>query len=179
MRVSLTATCLACLLFATTGAAQDLPAPSSTPTPAQPRMADCHPTSFGKLVDVTTVDGKTWQASIQCLDPQNVRLLRNGVVTSTSLMDVRRIVTRPDPVWDGFVKGAAIPLIAMVIFCAECLDDEGTYRAALTYGAIGATWDALQSNRKTIFDSGGRRSGVTASVSVPMVSWGGAPRQRR
>jgi hypothetical protein len=164
-----TACCLAaCLLSATTAGAQNPPGSTPVPPPPQLAMADCHPSSFGKLVDVTTFDGKTRQASIRCLDPQNVQLSRDGVVTSTPLTEVRRIVTRPDPVWDGFLKGAAIPLILTAIFCADCLDEGFTYRGALAYGAVGATWDALQSNRKTIFDSGGRPSGASVSVSVPL-----------
>ena len=181
MRALLTTSCLAaCLLLTTTAWAQHPPAQASSAQTLT--MADCHPSSFGKLVDVTTVDGTTWRASIRCLDPQHVQLLRDGVVTSTPLTEVRRIVTRPDPVWDGFLKGAAIPLILTAIFCTECLDEGFTYRGALAYGAIGATWDALQSNRKTIFDSGGRPAGVTTSVSVPLrtlVGWGAAARRRR
>ena len=159
---------VACLLCATTARAQN--ASGQPPTASAPpvAMADCHPSSFGKLVDVTTADGRMLRASIRCLDPQNVQLLRDGAVTSTPLTDVRRIVTRPDPIWDGFVKGAAIPLIVTAIFCFDCLDDTFTYRGALAYGLVGVTWDALQPNRRTIFDSGGRSSGVTASVSIPL-----------
>ena len=179
MRVLLTVSGLAaCLLCTTKGLAQT---PSSS-SPPGPTMAECHPGSFGTLVDVTTLAGKTWRASIQCLDPQNVRLLRDGVTSITPLADVRRIVTRPDPVWDGFVKGAAIPLILTAIFCADCLDEDYTWRGVLAYGAVGATWDALQSNRKTIFDSGGSSPGVTASVSVPLgrlIGWGGVASRRR
>jgi hypothetical protein len=181
MRALLNVSCLAaCLLFATTAGAQNSPA--QAPSAPTLTMADCHPSSFGKLVDVTTVDGTTWRASIRCLDPQHVQLLRDGVVTSTPLAEVRRIVTRPDPVWDGFLKGAAIPLIMTAILCTECLDEGLTYRGALAYGAIGATWDALQLNRKTIYDSGGRPAGATTSVSVPLgrlIGWGGAARRRR
>ena len=93
-------------------------------------------------------------------------------MTRTPLTDIRRIETRPDPFWDGAVRrgGAADPdrdLLRM-----DCLD-EGVHRRALSATALlGATWDALQPNRKTIYDSGGRRSpSLTGSVSIPFLRW--------
>lgn len=169
MRVPFLVSGLIAGLLCADARAQDVPGQPvpGAPAPA-PAMADCHPASFGKLVDVTTQDGRTLRAVIRCLDPANVQLLQGGTVTTTPLADIRRIVTRPDPVWDGFVKGATIPLILTAIFCADCLGESFTYRAALGYGLVGLTWDSLQTNRKTIFDSGGRPAGVTTSVSIPL-----------
>ena len=72
---------------------------------------------------------------------------------------VRRIRTPADPVWDGAAKGAAIPLIVWAVLCRDCRA-EPFLKASLTYGVIGLTTDAIDTNRKTLY----RRSRHSMSV---------------
>jgi hypothetical protein len=96
------------------------------------------------------------------LTEQDVLLVRDGQVTRTPLDSVGRIVTPPDPVWDGAAKGAAIPLILYAVFCHGCEGGgEFILRSTLAYSAIGLAIDALDTNRKTLYKGSGRSASVT------------------
>jgi hypothetical protein len=118
--------------------------------PASAQQAVCHPISPTSRVVVTTTDGAKLRGTVVCLTDQNLMLLRDGVTRETSLSEIRRIDTRADPVWDGAVKGAAIPLIMWAVFCHDC-DSEIWMKNVVAYGLIGATWDAVQRNNRTIY----------------------------
>jgi hypothetical protein len=132
--------------FAATAGAQE-----STP---------CHPVSPTERVVVTTSAGKTIRGTLLCLTESELLLTGDGQTTRTSLDTVRRIVTTPDPVWDGAAKGAVIPLVIWAVFCHGC-EPEYFLRSALAYSLIGVSLDALDSNRKTLY----RGSDRTASVA--------------
>jgi hypothetical protein len=102
-------------------------------------------------VTVTTVAGPTLRGTLLCLSGTDVVLAADGNVTSTALADVRRIDTRPDPVWDGAVKGAVLPLVVWLVFCPEC-DAGPMLRTAAGYATIGIIWDSLDTNRTRIYD---------------------------
>ena len=127
------------------------------PAAAQSEVPPCAPVSGG-LVDVETTDG-TLAGTLYCLGATDVSILREGRRQVVPLAQVKRIRRQADPVWDGAVKGAAIPLTIWAVSCGFC--SEGTpfvLRSALAYGLIGAAFDGLQTNRKTIYVSPERRS---------------------
>jgi hypothetical protein len=120
------------------------------PAQAQPAREKCHPISPTERVVVTAADGRTLRGSLLCLGERDLLLAADGVVTRHPLSDVRRVVTRADPVWDGAAKGAAIPLVVWAVLCRQC--DSGTLlRATATYGLIGLAFDAIDSNRRTVY----------------------------
>ena len=64
------------------------------------------------------------------------------------------MVKPADPVWDGAVKGAAVVLTMWGVSCGFCDAGEGNpyiWRAVGGYALLGATIDALQTHRKTIY----------------------------
>jgi hypothetical protein len=124
--------------------------------PAQAQQAPCHPVSPTDRVVVTTANGESVRGTLLCLSDDAVRLLRDGHTTETPLSEIRRIETQADPAWDGAVKGAAIPLIIWAIFSHDADSLPVVLRGAAAYGVIGGTWDALQTNRKTIYAGTGR-----------------------
>jgi hypothetical protein len=75
----------------------------------------------------------------------------DGQVTTTALTGVRRIDTRPDPSWDGAVKGAILPLVLWAALCHHC-DAGPMLRAAAGYAVIGAVWDRLDTNQKRLYE---------------------------
>jgi hypothetical protein len=124
---------------------------------AQVSAPACHPFSPTERVVVTMTDGNTIQGTLLCLSDEAARLLRDGQAVDTPLSGVTRIRTQADPAWDGAVKGAAIPLIMWSIFSHDGESLPWTLRSAAAWAVIGGTWDALQTNKKTIY-SGGPRS---------------------
>lgn len=122
----------------------------------------CHPVSPTKPVIVTTKAGQTIQGTLLCLSQSEVLLAGAGQFSRTPLDSVLRISTQSDPVWDGALKGAAIPLVAWAVFC-RC-DFEHFARPTLAYALIGLTWDALQTNRKTLYRGNGRSASVAWRV---------------
>ena len=132
--------------FAATAGAQETPAP-------------CHPVSPTERVVVTTNTGSTIRGTLLCLTESELLLTGDGQTTRTSLDTVRRIVTTPDPVWDGAVKGAVIPLVFWAVFCHGC-EPEYFLRSALAYSLIGVSLDALDSNRKTLYRGSDRSASV-------------------
>jgi hypothetical protein len=120
------------------------------PAPAHAQQAPCHPISPTDRVEVTMTDRARIRGTVICLTDQSLLLLRDGATSETPLSAIRKIETRSDPVWDGAVKGAAIPLVMWAIFCHEC-DAEVMLKSVATYGLIGATWDAVQRNTRTIY----------------------------
>jgi hypothetical protein len=128
--------------------------------PAGAQEKACHPISPTDRVTVTTTDGASISGTLLCLSDQAAAVLaRDGQLLETPLAQIRRIQTRPDSVWDGALKGAAIPLILWTVFCHGCDGAaEPLMRAAGAYGLVGLTWDYLQSNQKTIYSGSARRS---------------------
>lgn len=124
--------------------------------PAQAQQAPCHPVSPTDRVIVTTANGESLRGTLLCLTDDAVRLARDGRTTETPLSEIRRIDTQADPAWDGAVKGAAIPLIIWAIFSHDADSLPTFLRGAAAYAVIGGTWDALQTNRKTIYVGTGR-----------------------
>ena len=121
-----------------------------TPAFAQDTEAPCHPVSPTGDVVVTTVTGRTIRGTLLCMTESDVLLTGNGQATRMPLDSVRRIVTPPDPVWDGAVKGAVVPLVLWAVFCRECAS-EPWLRSVLAYSVIGVSLDALDTNRKTLY----------------------------
>ena len=111
----------------------------------------CHPISPTERVVVRMNDGSSVRGTLLCLSDQAVRLASDGQTTDALLADVKRIETRADRVWDGAVKGAAIPFFLWAVFCHGCEGGEFFFKSAVTYSLIGLTWDALDANRKTIY----------------------------
>jgi hypothetical protein len=124
--------------------------------PAQAQQASCHPVSPTNRVVVKTADGASIQGTLLCLTDDAVRLLVDGQATETPLAQIKRIETSADPVWDGAVKGAAIPLVFWALFFHNSDSLPGFLRGAAGYGAIGAIFDSLQTNRKTVYAGTGR-----------------------
>ena len=120
------------------------------PSSAHAQQASCHPISPTDRVVVTTEDGAKVRGTVICLADQSLVLLRDGVTTETPLSQIRRIDTRPDPVWDGAVKGAIVPLVLWAVFCNDC-DSELWLKNIAAYSMIGVAWDAAQRNTRTIY----------------------------
>ena len=118
--------------------------------PARAQQPPCHPVSPTDRVVVTTADESQVRGTVLCITDHSLLLLRDGATSETPLSEIRRIETRSDPVWDGAVKGAAIPIVMWAIFCRSC-DSEYMFKTVATYTLIGATWDALQRNTRTIY----------------------------
>jgi len=124
---------------------------------AQAQQATCQPLAPSERVTVTTADGAKVSGTIVCLTDQHLKLLRDGGLSETPLSQIRRIATRPDPVWDGAAKGAAIPFIIWAVFCHECGSRE-VFQMMAGYGLIGLSWDVLQRNTRTIYAGAPRAS---------------------
>lgn len=129
-------------LAATPALAQDVAPPA------------CHGTSPVRVV-MTPVAGPSFKGTLLCLSGDQVVLARDGRVTSTDLSLVRRIETPADPIWDGALKGAAIPLIAWLVF-SDGSQPEWMLRSVAAYASIGTVIDALNSNRTRVYDRGPR-----------------------
>jgi hypothetical protein len=124
----------------------------SVPARAQGIAADCPPIAKGERVDVETVSDGTIRGTLFCLSPDTVTVLRDGNAVTTPLSQVRRVVKPADPVWDGAVKGAAIVLTMWGVSCGFCdPDNRYMWRAVAGYALLGATFDGLQTHRKTIY----------------------------
>ena len=143
-----------CLVVSEPASAQPSPPGRTTGAEADRGCLSVSPTSE---VVVTTRAGQTIRGTLMCLSDEGPWLLRDGRLAQIPLDEVQRIRTSPDPVWDGAVKGAVIPLIFWAVLCHDC-DAEPMLRASLAYGLIGLTVDALDSNRKTLYRGGGGRS---------------------
>ena len=132
--------------------------------PARAQQAPCLPVSPTEQVTVTMADGTTARGTLLCLTNEAVRMLREGQTTETPLDQIRRIQTRADPAWDGAVKGAAIPFVMWAIFSHDSESLGWTLRSAAGWAVIGATWDSLQTNKKTIYTGGGRSASIAWRV---------------
>jgi hypothetical protein len=120
---------------------------------------DCLSVSPTSQVVVDTSGGQTVRGTLMCLSENGAWLMQDGRLSQIPLDGIRRIQTTADPVWDGAVKGAVIPLIIWAVLCHDC-SAEPMLRSSLAYGLIGLVVDGLDSNRKTLYRGGGR------SVSV-------------
>ena len=123
-----------------------------SPTSAQEAGPACPAASKPERVDVDVAGEGTIRGTLFCLSPNTLKLLREGMLVEVPLTRVRRITKPADPVWDGAVKGAAVVLTMWGVTCGFC-EGGSTYmwRAVAGYAALGATIDALQTNRKTIY----------------------------
>lgn len=127
------------------------------PAAAQSEVPPCAPAPAG-MVTVETTEG-TLAGTLYCLGATEVSILRQGQRQVLPLASVRRIRKQADPLWDGALKGLAIPLTIWGVSCGFC--GEATpfvWRSALGYALIGMAFDGLQTNRKTIYVSPHRRS---------------------
>lgn len=130
---------------------------AATPVLAQQAAPSvCHGTSPVRVV-LTPVAGASFKGTLLCLAGDQVILARDGRVTATDLALVRRIETPADPIWDGAVKGAAIPLIAWLIF-SDRSEPEWMLRSVAAYASIGTVIDSLNRNQTRIYDRGPRAS---------------------
>ena len=140
------------LVFVTAVLLTTIPADAQVAPPAA-----CQGTSPIAVV-VTPATGQPIRGTLLCLTGDQLVLARDGHVTATDLATVRRIETPPDPVWDGVLKGAAIPFIGWLIF-SEGAGAGWMLRSVAAYGSIGFVLDGLDRNQTRIYD-GGRRAAV-------------------
>lgn len=127
---------------------------------AQATADACHAISPTENVVISLRGGGERRGSLLCLSDTEALLAGGQGIERQPLSDVRRIVTRPDAVWDGAAKGAAVPLIIWAIWCRQC-DAGPMLRTTATYALIGMTFDALESHRRTLYD--GRSPAATVS----------------
>lgn len=123
----------------------------------------CHPVSPTEQVIVTHTSGKTIRGTVLCLTDSDLLLAAEGRVQQTPLDAIQKVVTRADPVWDGAMKGAAIPLVIWAVWCREC-DAGFMLRPTVSYALIGLTFDALQTNRKILYQRDARSASVAWRV---------------
>jgi hypothetical protein len=133
---------------------------------ADAQEKSCHPVSPTDRVMVTMSDGARLVGTLLCLGDEAAAVLaRDGQIATTPLSRIQTIRTQPDPVWDGALKGAIVPLIFWAVFCHDCDGAAGPFlKAAGTYGLMGLTWDALQTNQKTIYAGSGRSASIAWHV---------------
>src|SRR4029453_5836430 len=122
----------------------------------------------GQIVIVTDQQGGRTRGRVESGSPPAL-VVNFGMRQTFAPPDVRRI-TKPDPAWDGAIKGAAVGLIpALLVGALDCDGGLPGAMAALALGAgagIGVAIDALW-GPKTVF----RSSTQPARVSVaPIVS---------
>ena len=130
----------------------------AAPALAQDSPDRCAPSPGGQ-VEVETTDLGTLAGSLFCLSGTEVSILRQGQQMVVPLAQVKRIRKPADPVWDGALKGAAVGVTMWGVSCGFCSEAAPfIWRATLGYAIIGAAWDGLQTNRKTIYVAPGRRS---------------------
>ena len=130
------------------------PAPA-TPQPGSAAAGDCLSVSPTGPVVIELSAGHSLRGTLMCLSGDGAWVLREGRMSKVALDDVKRIHTPADPVWDGAIKGAAVPLIFWAVLCHDC-PAEPMLKSALTYGLIGLTFDLLDDNRRTLYHGGGR-----------------------
>lgn len=145
-----------CLAVSAHASAQQSPARAGAGSAAD---RDCLSVSPVHRVVVDTSAGHALRGTLMCLSERGAWLLQDGRLSRIPLDDVRRVRTTADPVWDGAAKGAVIPVIFWAVLCHDC-SGEPILKAALVYGLIGLSFDAIDTNRRTLYESRGR------SVSV-------------
>lgn len=136
------------LLAAGQAAAQQLPVTTGSESEAGTGCQTVSPTS---RVIVDTSVGKI-RGTLMCLSEAEAWLLRDGRLSKIPLGGITRIRTPADSAWDGAAIGAVIPLIFWAVLCHECPAGP-ILKSALTYGMIGLTADALETNRRTLYRS--------------------------
>ena len=123
---------------------------AARPALAQDRASDCAASAPVGRVTVTTTSGTSIQGTLLCLSAEQALLVSDGRPIATPMSQVRRIETRSDPVWDGAIKGAAIPLIFWAVFCHDC-NGGPLLRAVAAYSLSGLVLDSLDRNSRTIY----------------------------
>ena len=134
--------------------AQELPV---APTTEMESDGECRDVSPSGQVILAMSAGGEMRGTLLCLSGNEAQLLEDGRLLRVPLGSIRRIMTPADPVWDGAVKDAVIPLIFWAVFCHDC-SAEPFLKMSATYGLIGLTGDVIDSNRKTLYRGGRRRS---------------------
>ena len=137
----------------------------AAPVYAQDVQGACHSVSPTRRVEVAKTAGPSVRGTLLCISADEVVLAQNGHTVSTGLGDVRWIRTRPDPVWDGAVKGAVVPLVMWAVFCRDC-DVAPMLRGVAGYALIGLAWDSLQRNTTTIYAAGRIEPAKTFSTAT-------------
>ena len=139
-------------------------AAAASPAAAQPAPVPCYAASPTGRVNVVTHDGMTLRGTLLCLTSGEVVLATDGAITRTPLAEVRRILKPADPVWDGAAKGAAVVLTFWGFACGFCDGDSYLWKSLATWTVIGAAVDALQTNRKTIYEGTPKRAALNWRV---------------
>jgi hypothetical protein len=137
---------------------------TATGAAGQSPAGACHPASPTGRVVVETTTGISIRGTLLCLSADEVLLAQNGTIAATKLSAVKWIRTRPDPVWDGALKGGVVPLVLWAVFCHGC-DAAPMLRAVGGYALIGLTLDSLERNTMTIYAK--RDGGPSPSVATP------------
>jgi len=136
---------------------------AATSSHAQEPTRPCHPVTTTRPVVVTATDGSRLRGTLLCLSEDEVVLTRDGEVTTRTLSLVQRVAVPSDPVWDGAAKGAALGAIVWALWCGEC-DAGFSTRQILGYTLMGVAFDALQTNRQTIY--AGRPRGASVAWRI-------------
>ena len=156
-------------------AAQLEPAPDAPPEPAAPPPV---PLTIGQSLWLTTVDGRETWGVVLSTDGSAVTLETRGGTRVTAFGDIRQ-VDRPDPVGDGFRRGAwigalaggAVLTLANVGCDGDCMSAMGPAVVGGAFGAgiggaFGGVIDGLASHRRTIY----RRAATTSVALTPIVT---------
>jgi hypothetical protein len=143
---------------------------------AAPVMAGAQDSGFaekirpGQTVVVSDTSGADTQGVVERVDASTLVVKYGGTGTRTfTLADVDR-VRRPEPMWDGAVKGALLALVPIGVH-AEC---EGCRRiwyntqVLVTGAAIGLAIDAACGPR-TVYRNRGR---LRSAAIVPLIGRG-------
>ena len=109
--------------------------------------ASCWPITTKGQVVVTRADGTSLKDTLLCMSRDQAVFAQSG----TMALDSLKQISKPrDPVWDGFLKGASVGLVALVVCAPDC-PAEPIARITLAYGLLGAIIDAAQGNNTTIY----------------------------
>ena len=119
-------------------------------------------------VVVTTDSGATIRGRLLSITPERVTLSRRGRLEVIPTERVLRVVKRRDSVVDGFLKGALIVGVPLLLF-GRGVDAEWATRSVATYGIVGAGWDALEGNTFVIYDR--RMQPPVPPAIAPKVGW--------
>lgn len=130
---------------------------SAPPASAQNSAPACTPVAITSQVLVTLRAGSTRRGLLLCMGERETRLALEGRIDSYPLVEIRRVVKPRDRVWDGFLKGAAIPLIAWVAFCPGCEGGHVLPRVMLEYGSLGLAIDAMHGGTRELYRAAAMR----------------------
>jgi hypothetical protein len=107
----------------------------------------CWPVTSRDRVVVTMDSGSSRTGTLMCMGPEEIMLTGSGTLP---LSTIRQITKPRDSYIDGMLKGAAVGLVILA-FCAPDCPGEYVMRATVGYAMLGAAFDGLQGNNKTIY----------------------------